>query len=147
MTAIHNPQPAAAMARRARPTVRSASGRLWALQAVLAVGYVMAAVPKLSNDPHTVAQFADLGISATGMHLIGCLELAGAVGLLIPRLCGVAALAFVGLMLGAVAVTVVQLGVVDAIVPAAFLAVAAVLAWTRREGTARLAARVVRAVR
>src|SRR6266498_1326563 len=41
---------------------RSANGRLWILQAALALGYVMTAVPKLSNDPHTLAQFADLGI-------------------------------------------------------------------------------------
>jgi len=107
-------------------------------------GYVMAAAPKLSNDPRILSQFAGLGIGAAGMHRIGGLELAGTVGLLVPRLCGLAALAFVALMIGVVAVTVMNLGAVDAIVPTAFLAVAAVLAWTRRDRTARLAAPVSR---
>ncbi len=81
------------------------------------------------------------------MHLIGSLEIAGAIGLLVPRLCGPAALAFVALMIGAVVTTVVNLGIVDAIVPTAFLAVAAVLAWTRRDRATRFAALVARRVR
>jgi len=44
---------------------------------------------------------ARLGIGAAGMHAIGVLEVAGAIALVIPRLCGLAALAFVALMSGA----------------------------------------------
>ncbi len=130
MTTIHTTQPAATATAPLPRTApwRSTNGRLWILQSALAIGYVMAAVPKLSDDPHTLAQFADLGIGAVGMHVIGGLEIAGAIGLLIPRLCGLAALAFVALMIGAVAATVVNLGIVVAIVPTALLAVAAVLA-------------------
>ncbi len=145
MTTIHTTRPAQRRPPRGpKPPWRSTNGRLWILQAALAIGYVMAAVPKLSNDPRILAQFAGLGIGAAGMHRIGGLELAGTVGLLVPRLCGLAALAFVALMIGAVAVTVMNLGAGDAIGPTAFLAVAAVLAWTRRDRTARLAAPVSR---
>ncbi len=126
---------------------RSANGRRWILQAVLAVLYVMAAAPKLTGDPGTLAQFAHLGIGAAGMHLIGTLEVAGAIGLLIPRLCGLAALAFVALMSGATMLTVVHLGLAAAGVPAAFLAVAAFVAWTRRDRTARLAAAAASVIR
>lgn len=147
MTTIHPPtQPAAATSttrRVRRAPWRSANGRIWILQTVLAVGYAMTAAPKLSGDPRIVAQLADLGVGATGVHVIGALELAGAVGLLIARLCGLAALAFVALMAGAVALTVANLGVSEAIVPAAFGAVAAVIAWKRRGRTARLAALVL----
>jgi putative oxidoreductase len=37
------------------------------------------------------AQFAEFGVSTTGMHAIGVLEIAGAAGLLIPRLVGAVA--------------------------------------------------------
>lgn len=80
---------------------RSSNGRIWIGQSVLAVLYVMAAAPKLSNDPHMLAEFGRLGIGAAGMHTIGIVEVAGAIALLIPQLCGVAALAFVALMSGA----------------------------------------------
>jgi hypothetical protein len=119
---------------------RSANRRLWLAQAVLAAAYVGAAGPKLGSDPRLVATFADLGISGAGMHAIGVLEIAGAVGLLVPRLVGAAAAALTALMAGAVTLTVVHVGVIDAIAPAVFLGLAATLAWCRRDRTARLAA-------
>lgn len=124
---------------------RSSNGRLWLLQAVLAIGYLGAAAPKLGNDPQIVAAFADLGVSAAGMHAIGVLEVAGAVALVVPRLVGVAATAFVALMVGAVTLTAVHGGVVDAIAPAVFLGLVAALAWCRRDRTLRLANDLVRA--
>lgn len=110
---------------------------------MLAVLYVMAGMPKLSNDPHTLAEFGHLGIGAAGMHTIGILEVAGAIALLIPQLCGVAALAFVALMSGATGLTLAHIGVANAAVPAAFLVAAAAAAWARRDRTAPLAATVV----
>lgn len=121
----------------------STHGRLWIGQGVLAALYVMAAVPKLSNDPHTLAAFGRLGIGAAGMYTIGILEVAGAIALLIPQLCGVAALAFVSLMSGATGLTLAHIGFANAAVPAAFLVAAAVVAWARRDRTAQLAATVV----
>jgi hypothetical protein len=59
------------------PTRSSHNGRVWLLQTVLAIAYLGAAAPKLGNDPHIVAKFADLGVSAAGMHAIGVLEIAG----------------------------------------------------------------------
>jgi hypothetical protein len=79
------------------------------------------------------------------MHAIGVLEIAGALGLLIPRLIGAAAAGLVALMIGAVTLTAVHIGVVGAIVPAAFLVAAGVLAWGRRDRTIRLASDLARA--
>ncbi len=76
--------------------------------------------------------------------LIGSLWTAGAIGLLVPRLCKLAA--SVALMIGAVITMVVNLGIVDTIVLSVFLAVAAFLAWTRPDRT-RLAALAARRVR
>src|SRR5215813_12603480 len=70
---------------------------LWSLQVVTAAVFVMAAVPKLTADPQAVAGFTALGLGTSGMYLIGALEIAGAVALLIPRLAGLAGVAFIGL--------------------------------------------------
>ncbi|MEP6853536.1 MAG: DoxX family protein [bacterium] len=146
MSTMHATAPRTASTSRVRAP-KPATGRLWFAQAVLAFAYVGAGAPKLGADPHLVAKFADLGISAAGMHTIGVLEIAGAAGLLIPRLVGAAAAALVALMVGAVTLTVVHVGGVDAIGPAGFLGVAAVVAWGRRDRTVRLAADLARAGR
>ena len=117
---------------------------LWVLQALLSAVYAAAAVPKLTVQPEAVAGFAHLGLGTTGMYVIGALEVAGAVALLIPRLCGLAALAFVGLMVGAVTLTVLHLDAADAILPATLLVLVAIVAWARRDRTAALAALVSR---
>jgi uncharacterized membrane protein YphA (DoxX/SURF4 family) len=133
-TTLHDTTGTAAPARR-----RAATAALWALQALLALVYLASAGPKLTRQPEAVAGFADLGFSATGMVVIGGLELAGAVALLVPRLCGLAALAFVGLMAGAVALTVLRLDPADAVLPGTLLVLAAIVAWARRGRTAALA--------
>jgi putative oxidoreductase len=75
------------------------------------------------------------------------LEIAGAVALLIPRFCGLAALAFVGLMVGAVIATVIGVGAGMAAVPAAVLALVPVVARARRNRAAALVASVSRHLR
>lgn len=119
---------------------RPANVALWVLQALLAAAYAAGAMPKLTAQPEAVAGFADLGFGTTGMYVIGALEVAGAVALLVPRLCGLAALAFAGLMVGAVTLTVLHLDAADATVPAALLVLVAIVAWARRDRTAALVA-------
>jgi uncharacterized membrane protein len=123
---------------------RPADVALWVLQGLLAATYLAVAMPKLTAQPDAVTGFADIGFSTTGMYVIGLLEVAGAVALLIPRLCGLAALAFVGLMIGAVTVTLLHLGAEAAILPGTLLILVAIVAWARRDGTRALAALVSR---
>lgn len=61
----------------------------------------------------------------------GVLEVAGAVGLLVPRLAGLAATGLVALMVGAAATNVVVLAVPPTL-PLVFGVLAAVVAMTRR---------------
>ena len=121
-------------------TRRSRNVSLWVLQGLLAAVYVMSALPKLTADPQVVAGFAAIGFGPVGLFVIAVLEIAGAVALLIPRLCGLAALAFVGLMLGAVVATALGVGVGMAALPATLLVLVAVVAWARRGRTRRPAA-------
>lgn len=115
---------------------------LWCLQVLCTGVFVMAAIPKLTADPQAVAGFAALGLGTTGMYLIGALELAGAVGLLVPRLAGPAGLGLVALMIGAVLSTLLVLGAGMVAFPAAVLVLVAIIAWGRRRSTANLIALV-----
>jgi putative oxidoreductase len=71
------------------------------LQALLALQFVYGGVLKVIGDPATVEMFATIGIGQWFRYLVGTLELAGGVGVLIPRLSGLAALGLVCLMVGA----------------------------------------------
>lgn len=111
--------------------VRPGSVALWVVQVVLAVGFVPTALMKLSGDPVMVTLFADIGAGQWFRYVVGTLELAGAIGLLIPRLCGLAALGLAGVMTGAVLTNIVILGYSPA-VALAYLIAAAAIAWFRR---------------
>ena len=115
---------------------------LWALQVVMAAVFLMAALPKLTADPQAVAGFTAIGLGETGMYVIGSLEIAGAIALLIPLLGGLAGLAFVGLMTGAVLSTLLVFGPELVVMPAIVLVLVAIIAWGRRGRSAQLLALV-----
>ncbi len=121
-------------------TGRAANIALWVLQVLLAATFLMSASGKLAADPMQVAGFDLMGLGAPGMYLVGTAELLGALGLLIPRLVGVAALGLVALMVGAVVLTIVFVGGAMTAVPATVLVLVAVVAWARRGRTAELVA-------
>ena len=95
--------------RTTRPIVPARSGRpgrwgtiaLWTVQALLAASFASAAVQKLAGTPYMVSMFAEIGAGQWLRYAIGVMELAGAVGLLVPRLSGLAALGLAALMVGA----------------------------------------------
>ena len=75
---------------------------LWTLQVLLAAMFAMAGLAKVFGDPAMVEMFDTIGIGQWFRYLVGALEIAGAVGVLIPRLSGLAALGLVCLMVGAI---------------------------------------------
>jgi uncharacterized membrane protein YphA (DoxX/SURF4 family) len=103
---------------------------VWVLQALLALEFVMAGLAKVFGDPAMVEMFATIGIGQWFRYVVGMLELAGAVGVLIPRLSGLAALGLVGLMAGATLTNVLVLGT-SPLLPIVLLVVSAVVAWGR----------------
>ncbi|MBW0104910.1 DoxX family protein [Pseudonocardia sp. KRD291] len=124
----------------ARRPGRAASVALWVGQILVAASLLFASVPKVTLDPMAVEGFAAIGFSATGTLIIGLLEIAGAIGLLVPRLTGLAALCTVALMIGAVIVTVVFMGAALAVLPALIGVIAALVAYGRRHTVVELAA-------
>ncbi|MCS0603334.1 DoxX family protein [Streptomyces sp. LP11] len=113
--------------------VRWARIALRSLQILLALFYgVASALPKLIAHPSAVESFDHIGWGTGAMYTIGALELAGAVGLLIPVLQSVAATALGMLMVGAF---IVQLTVFDgqnAATPLILIVPLTVIAWARR---------------
>jgi putative oxidoreductase len=110
---------------------------LWALQIFTAGWFLMSAVAKFTGAEPSASTFEAIGWGDWFRYLVGVLEAAGVVGLLVPRLAGVAGLAFVGLMAGAVVVEAFVTGG-WVVLPLALLVMSAVVAWGRRDSTARL---------
>jgi putative oxidoreductase len=107
---------------------------LWALQVLLALQFAAGGFLKIVGDPAMVGMFAEIGAGQWFRFLVGGLEIAGALGLLVPRLSGPAALGLVGLMAGAAATNALVLGT-SPLLPIVLLLGAALVAWGRRKRT------------
>lgn len=87
-------------------TTRSATGRgnvaVWTLQVLVALFFLTAAaLPKLLGQETAVEMFDDIGFGDWFRYFVGACELAGAIGLVIPRVAGLAASCLVALLFGA----------------------------------------------
>lgn len=124
-------------------TSRSATIALWVGRGFLAVLFVNFGLSKLSGSVESVQTFHEIGAGQWLRYVVGLLEVAGAIGLLIPRLSGLAALGLAGIMGGAVffELTLIEPGSITT--PLVFLVLSALLAWFQRDRTAEL----VRSVR
>ena len=133
MTTRHEPAPKSAASRRVLNIV------LWTLQILLALFFAFAsAYPKLTGHPSAAVTFDAIGYGDWFMYLVGALELAGAIGLLIPVLSGLTALAFVALMIGAFVYEVTVIGAGFWYTPLVLVVLFAFIAWGRRDRTAEL---------
>ncbi len=121
---------------------RAVNKTLWVVQVLLAAFFLLAAAgPKLLGEQLAVEMFGQIGAGQWLRYLVGTLELAGAIGLLIPRLAGLAALGLTGLMVGAVLTQLLVLGSVGMALTPAFLCVVFGLVawgrWSQRRSTVR----------
>ncbi len=124
----------------AAPTTRPrvAHRALWVLQILLGVFFIVAsAAPKFWGDPYAVQIFTEIGAGQWFRYLVGAIELAGGIGLMVPRLAGPAAVGLMGLMIGAGYTQAVVLGEPAMVTsPVIIFVLAAVVAWGRRESIA-----------
>lgn len=112
--------------------VRPVAVALWVAQALLALQFAIGGAAKLAGSQTMVDMFAEIGAGQWLRFLVGALELAAAIGLLMSRWCGPAALGLVGLMAGAVLTNAFVLGD-SPLLPLAFAVVALMIAWGRRD--------------
>ena len=106
---------------------------LWVLTALLAATFGMAGVTKLAGAQEAVEGFNKMGYSPAFRLFIGAAELAGAIGLLIPRLATAAAVGLAIIMAGAVYVTVAGGEARHAAAPAILLILLGVVGYARRD--------------
>jgi uncharacterized membrane protein len=124
----------------AAPTNRTALRRtLWVLQILIAVFLLVAsALPKFVGQKDAIESFAKIGWGQWFRYVTGAVEAAGAIGLVIPRLAGLAATGLIGLMIGAILTQVLVLVPAFALLPAGFAVVFALIAYDRRTETRQL---------
>jgi putative oxidoreductase len=113
---------------------------LWIAQILLAAFFAFAAVPKLAGVHSATVMFSQIGAGQWLRYLVGTAELAGAIGLLIPRLTGLAAGGLAADMAGATIINVTVLHTAAAAMTIPLCAAFALIAWHRREQTNSLAA-------
>lgn len=122
------------------PVARGLHRTLWALQGVLGVFLIVASAgPKLFGEANAVQTFEDMGAAPWFRYLVGLLELAGGIGLLVPRLAGLAAVGLALLMVGA---AITQALILDGgalvLTPVVLFALFVFIAWGRRHSIRRL---------
>ncbi|MEU5153702.1 DoxX family protein [Glycomyces sp. NPDC021274] len=109
----------------------------WVFQILLGLFMIGAsATPKLLGMESAAVGFDMIGWGDWFMYLVGCLEVAGGVGLLIPRVAGLAAIGLSLLMVGA---AIFNVAILDypVLTPLILLALFAGVAWVRRHQTQR----------
>jgi hypothetical protein len=112
------------------------------LRVVMAVVLLGAGGAKLVGDAWMVAVFHAIGLGQWLRYVVGILEIVGGLALLVSPLAGVAALALVAMMIGAV-LTEVMIVRRPPIAALAGLAALMLIAWGHREDTRRLLARML----
>ena len=104
---------------------------LWTLSGLVAVAFIGAGGTKLVGVPAMVEMFGKVGLGQWFRYVTGLLELAGAIGLLIPRYAFYAAVLLAIVMVGAIIAHVAVLGGSPA--PAAVLLVlSGIIAYLRK---------------
>jgi len=121
------------------PKRRARNIALWVLQVLTAGPLLLAAAAKLTGAEPSASTFEAIGWGDWFRNLVGLLEIAGVVALFVPLLAGLAALAFVGLMAGAVVTEAFVTGG-GVVMPLVLLMMSAAIAWGRRASITRLRA-------
>jgi putative oxidoreductase len=109
---------------------------------ILALGFGTTGLMKLGGASAMVTLFDQIGVGQWLRYLIGSLELAAAIGMLIPVLSGLAALGLTALMIGA-AVTNIAILRTNPVTPLVFLVISISVAVSQWPQT-RAAARIIR---
>lgn len=108
------------------------------LPGLLAIIFLLSGGAKLVSLPFEVEAFARWGYPFWFMYLTGVLEVAGAIGLLLPRLSALAGACLAGLMVGAVLTHVIHAEWPMLVVAGSIMLLAAWHGWRGREDIMQL---------
>ena len=121
-------------------TGRFANVATWIVQAVVGLQFISGGALKLAGSAVMVDLFADIGAGQWLRYVVGALEVAGGVGLLVRPLCGLAAAGLAVVMVGAVVTNVAVINE-NPTLPAVYLVLLTLIAYRRRDRSAELLAR------
>ncbi|MEV7551339.1 DoxX family protein [Amycolatopsis sp. NPDC089917] len=110
---------------------------LWIVRVALAAEFFLSAY-LLFTGGHTEQTFDEIGLGQWLRYVTGVLEVGGAIGLLVPRLGGPAALLLAGVMVGASVTELFILANGGPVLPLVLLIMTATLAWFLQDQTREL---------
>ena len=117
---------------------RPATISLWVGRGLMALLLARSGITALTGAMETELTFEQIGVGQWLRYAVGLLEVAGAIGLLIPRLSGLAAIGLAGIMAGAVYFEATVLEPGSIVAPLVFMILLSLLAWFQRDQTAEL---------
>jgi uncharacterized membrane protein YphA (DoxX/SURF4 family) len=109
---------------------------LWIVQIALAAYIVYSGYTLFSSS--NIPKFDEIGVGQWLRFVTGVLEIAGGIGLLIPLLCGLAALGLTLVMIGAVITELFLVANGGPVLPLILLVLFAAVAFLRRDTITRL---------
>ncbi|ANN22234.1 DoxX family protein [Amycolatopsis orientalis] len=110
---------------------------VWIVRVALAAEFLYSGYLLFAGG-HTEQTFAEIGLGQWLRYVTGVLEVGGAIGLLVPRLGGPAALLLAGVMVGASVTELFILTNGGPVLPLILLIVCATLAWFLQDQTRAL---------
>jgi uncharacterized membrane protein YphA (DoxX/SURF4 family) len=116
----------------ARPVFTWKAAGLWTLTVILAAFFLLAGGGKLAGAPKQVESFTHWGYAEWFLYVIGVVETAGAVGLLVPRVTVFSVVLLGGTMLGAALTHLVHHEMMAVPVPLVILGLLAIVGYARR---------------
>jgi len=119
--------------RNPKPMAKVANVTLTALSILLALVFVYTSYTKFSGSAVSIQTFDEIGVGQWLRYVTAGLELAGAIGLLIPKLTGLAAACLTALLVGAVLSQVLLVSEPSVATPAVLMLLTGLLAWFRRD--------------
>ena len=103
---------------------------IWVLSILEAALFLSVGIPKILSVPIMVTEFGKIGLGQWFRYLTGILEIIGAIGLLIPKYSGYAALLLCAIMVGAV-ITILKVLGGPPTLPIVVLIVSGIIAYFR----------------
>ena len=103
---------------------------IWILSILEAALFLSVGIPKLLSVPIMVTEFGKIGLGQWFRYLTGALEVIGAIGLLIPKYSGYAALLLCAIMVGAI-ITILKVLGGPPTLPIIVLIISAIIAYFR----------------
>ncbi|MDA2814478.1 DoxX family protein [Nocardiopsis sp. RSe5-2] len=110
----------------------------WVLQVIGAGLFLLMGFGKVAGWPDFITTFENIGAGQWLRYFVGVAELAGGIGVLIPRLAGLAASGLTLVVVGAALTHLVILQDSGWVLPVVLIVLMGALAWIRRAETASL---------